>query len=578
MPKILVIEDERSIRNNLVKLLSAEGFQTISADNGRSGMELALIEQPDVIICDVLMPELDGYGVLKALQQNPATATIPFIFLTAKTERSDWRQAMALGADDYLTKPFSRAELLDAIASRLQKQASLTQRHAVELRQAQAQLDYLLRYNHLTNLPNKLLLQERFNQLLAQPDAHRLKIPLLSIGFEQLKQIHNTLGPTSGDVLLQAVAERLQKCVGLMDTVAHLGAAQFAILLTKTHYRSEVAKIAETLLEAFVSPVSVGSHEIFLTARIGIAFFGRDGRDLDTLIKHASAAAEETKKSGKKPYQFYIAAIGAKSQEELLLELELRQALERNEFQVYYQPKVNLLSQEIEGAEALVRWYHPERGSISPGEFIPLAEKTGFIVPLGEWILRTACAQAKDWQANGYPHIRIAVNLSGHQFNQPHLGKVIVEILKETGLDPNYLELELTESTVMQNPENAIATLTQLKALGIQISIDDFGTGYSSLSYLRQLPFDILKIDRSFVCQLTQDAKNAAITTAILQMARSLNLKVVAEGVETEAELAFFYGHQCDEIQGYWFSPPLSAQAFEEVLSGSKRLPLSTGS
>lgn len=578
MSKILVIEDERSIRLNLLKLLSAEGFQTISADNGRTGVQLALIEQPDVIICDVLMPELDGYGVLKTLQQNPVTATIPFIFLTAKTERSDWRQAMALGADDYLTKPFTRAELLDAIASRLQKQASLTQRHTVELREAQAQLDYLLRYNHLTNLPNKLLLQERFNQLLAQPDAHRLKIPILSIGFEQLKQIHNTLGPSSGDVLLQAVAERLQKCVELMDTVAHLGAAQFAILLTKTHYRNEVAKIAETLLEAFSSPLSVGSHELFLTARIGIAFFGRDGRDLDTLIKHASAAGEETKKSGKKPYQFYIAAIGAKSQEELLLELELRQALERNEFQVYYQPKVNLLSEEIEGAEALVRWYHPERGLISPGEFIPLAEKTGFIIPLGEWILKTACAQAKDWQATGYPPIRIAVNLSGHQFNQPHLGKVIVEILKETGLDPNYLELELTESTVMQNPEIAIATLTQLKALGIQISIDDFGTGYSSLSYLRQLPFDILKIDRSFVCQLTQDAKNAAITTAILQMARSLNLKVVAEGVETEAELAFFYGHQCDEIQGYWFSPPLSAQAFEEVLSGSKHLPLSTGS
>jgi diguanylate cyclase (GGDEF)-like protein len=575
MYKILVIEDERALRINLLKLLSAEGFQAIGADNGIRGVQLAHSEQPDVIICDILMPNLDGYGVLKTLQQDPATAIIPFIFLTAKADRADWRQAMTLGADDYLTKPFTRAELLEAIASRLQKKASLSQQHTVELEQTQAQLDYLLRYNHLTNLPNKLLLQERFHQLLTQTNARQRKIPILSVGFEQLKRLHNTLGPTSGDLLLKAVAERLQNCVSTLDTIAHLGAAQFVILLTTNTHRGEVAKIAETLIDAFSSPLPVGVHELLLTARIGIAFFGRDGRDLDTLIKHASAAREETKKPGKTPYQFYIASIGTKSQEELLLELELHQALERQEFQVYYQPKVNLRTGEIEGAEALVRWHHPERGFISPAEFIPLAEKTGFIIPLGEWILRTACAQAQVWQTTGLPPIPIAVNLSGHQFSQPQLGRLIVEILRETGLDPRYLELELTESTVMQNPEVAIATLSELRALGIQISIDDFGTGYSSLSYLGQLPFDILKIDRSFVSQLTQDAKNEAITTAILQMARTLNLKVVAEGVETEAELAFFYGHECDQIQGYWFSPPLSAQAFEEVLSGSKRLPLS---
>jgi diguanylate cyclase (GGDEF)-like protein len=576
MYKILVIEDERSIRINLLKLLSAEGFQAIGAENGSCGVQLARREQPDVIICDILMPILDGYGVLKALQQDPTTATIPFIFLTAKADRADWRQAMTLGADDYLTKPFTRAELLEAIATRLQKKASLAQRHSLELEQTQAQLDYLLRYNHLTNLPNQVLLEERFNQLLTQGNARQRRIPLLSVGFEQLKRLHNTLGPTSGDLLLKAIAERLQNCVSPLDTIAHLGAAQFVILLTPNTHRGQVAKIAETLIEAFSSPLPVDVHELFLTARIGIAFFGRDGRDIDTLIKHASAAREEAQKLGKTPYQFYLASIGTQSQEELLLELELRQALERQEFQVYYQPKVNLRTGEVEGAEALVRWLHPERGFISPSEFIPLAEKTGFIIPLGEWILKTACVQAQGWQTAGLPPIRIAVNLSGHQFSQPHLGELIVEILTETGLDPRYLELELTESTVMENPEVAIATLSELKSLGIQISIDDFGTGYSSLSYLGQLPFDILKIDRSFVSSLTQDAKNAAITTAILQMAQSLNLKVVAEGVETEAELAFFYGHQCDQIQGYWFSPPLSAPAFEEVLSGSKRLPLSS--
>lgn len=576
MPKILVIEDERALRVNLLKLLSAEGFQAIGAQDGQTGVELAHTEQPDVIICDILMPDLDGYGVLKALQQDQATATIPFMFLTAKADRSDWRQAMTLGADDYLTKPFTRAELLDAITSRLQKKASLTRLHSVELQQAQAQLDHLLRYNHLTNLPNQLLLQERFTPVVTQSNVGKRKIPLLSVGFEQLKRLHNTLGPNSGDLLLKALAERLQNCVSEFDTVAHLGAAQFVILLATTTHRGEVAKIAETIIETCSSPLQVGVHEFFLSAKIGIAFFGRDGRDLDTLIKHASAAREETKKQGKNHYQFYLAAIGTKSQEELLLELELHQALERQEFQVYYQPKVNLRTGEIEGAEALVRWYHPERGLVSPGEFIPLAERTGFIIPLGEWILRKACSQVQVWKAAGLPPIRIAVNLSGHQFSQPHLGQLIIEILRETGLEANNLELELTESTVMQNPESAIKTLSELKAKGIQISIDDFGTGYSSLSYLRQLPFDILKIDRSFVCELTHNEKNAAIITAILQLARSLNLKVVAEGVETEDELAFFYGHECDEIQGYWFSPPLSAQAFEELLSGSKRLPLSS--
>ncbi|MCA1992781.1 MAG: EAL domain-containing protein [Coleofasciculus sp. S288] len=572
MNKILVIEDERSIRVNLLKLLSAEGFQVIGADNGSNGVELAKLEQPDVILCDVLMPELDGYGVLKALQQDPVTATIPFIFLTAKADRADWRQAMTLGADDYITKPFTRAELLDAIAIRLQKQVSLTQRHLLELQQAEAQLNHLLHHNHLTNLPNRLLLEERFDKLLSRNKARLDKRPILSLGVEELNQINNALGPASADLLLQAVAERLYNRVGKRDIVAHLGAAQFAILLTTTHHRKEVAKVAETLLDAFSSPFLVGDHEIYLTARVGIAFFGRDGRDLDTLIKHASAAREEAKKPGMRPYQFYIASVGAKSQEALLLEHELRQALERQgELQVYYQPKVNLQTGKIQGAEALVRWYHPERGSISPVEFIPLAEKSGLIVPLGEWILRTACAQAKVWQDGGLSPLRIAVNLSGHQFNQLNLGSLVVEILTETGLDPGYLELELTESTLMQNPDAAIATLRQLKAIGIQVSIDDFGTGYSSLSYLREFPFDILKIDRSFLRCLT-DEKNAAIMTAILQMARSLDLRVVAEGVETASQLAFLQAHQCDEIQGYWFSPPLSAETFGELLSAGKRL------
>jgi diguanylate cyclase (GGDEF)-like protein len=574
MNKILVIEDERAIRINLLKLLGAEGFHVIAAENGKDGVQLARTEPPDLIICDILMPELDGYGVLRTLQQDPVTATIPFIFLTAKSDRSDWRQGMNLGADDYLTKPFTRAELLEAIASRLQKQVSLQEQHEVKLKQAEAQLDHMLRYNHLTNLPNRISLQEQFSQLLGQSEVPFGTIPILSLGFGQLNRINNTLGPASGEFLLQAVAQRLLDCVGTQGIVAHLGAAQFAILLTANVLKNEVIQIVESILEAFSSPFILDVHEILLTSTIGIALYGRDGCDLDTLLKHASVAREEAKKPEKKPYQFYIASIGANSQKALLLELELHQALARQEFQVYYQPKVHLLSGEIKGAEALVRWYHPERGAVSPAEFIPLAEKTGFIVPLGEWVLRTACAQAKAWQVAGFPPIQVAVNLSGYQFNQPHLSNLVVEILRDSELEPQYLELEITESALVQNPEAALATLSELKSVGIQLSIDDFGTGYSSLSYLRQFPFDALKLDRSFICNLTKDAKNAAITMAILQMARSLNLKVVAEGVENQSQLAFLHRHQCDEIQGYWFSPPVSAETFEEVLSGGKRPPL----
>lgn len=577
MNKILVIEDERAIRLNLVKLLTVEGFQALSAEDGRTGVQMALTEQPDLIICDIMMPELDGYGVLRALQQNPETATIPFIFLTAKSERSDWRQGMKLGADDYLTKPFTRAELLEAIATRFSKQKSLTQQHILKLKQAQAQLDHMLRYNQLTNLPNRLSLQERFTQLLNERNAGAQQFSVLSLGLEQLSQINSTLGLTSGDFLLQAVAQRLLSCVEKQDIVAHLGAAQFAILLATTNQSTEVAQIAQTILDAFCSPFLLGEHEIFLIARIGIALYGSDGYDLDTLIKHANLAREDANQRGKKPYQFYIASVGTKSQEALLLELELRQALERAEFQVYYQPKVNLQTGEITGAEALVRWHHPVRGSISPVEFIPMAEKTDFIESLGEWVLRTACTQTKMWQAAGFPRMRVAVNISGHQFHQTQLSRLVEEILKETGLDPSYLELEITESALVENSEAAIATLTQLKSLGIQLSIDDFGTGYSSLSYLRQFPFDVLKIDRSFVSQLANDTKNATITVAILQLAHSLNLKIVAEGVESQSQLAFLLKHQCDEIQGYWFSPPLSAKQFEQLLSSGKRLSLLPG-
>ncbi|HBE18033.1 MAG TPA: GGDEF domain-containing response regulator [Cyanobacteria bacterium UBA11149] len=578
MTKILAIEDEKTHQINLHKVLSMEGFEVIIADNGNRGVDLALQEQPDLIICDIMMPELDGYKVLKALQQNPITASIPFIFISAKSDPTDMRIGMNLGADDYLPKPFSREEILSAIATRLQKQLSLKKQHTQEMMQTEAIVKYLLRYDRETNLPNRFLLTEKFQELIAQNEAIRQPIPVLALGIETLKQLHDTLGPATCHPLLESIAARLTNRLGWEDTIARIGFDRFIIILATKYQIPEISQVAEDLLDALSSPFPMGDHQISLSPRIGIALFGRDGLDLDTLIQHASAAMEDGQDTGKQRYQFYIASIGDKSQAALLLEQELRQGIERAEFQLYYQPKVNLLTGQIEGAEALVRWRHPQRGFVSPGEFIPLAEKTGLIVPLGEWVLKAACTQAKIWQDVGFAPLRIAVNLSGHQFNRVHLDRLVLDILRETGLDPSYLELELTESALIENPDAAIATLHQLRSLGIRISIDDFGTGYSSLSYLSQFPFDVLKIDRSFICQLPEDEKNLTITTAILQMAHRLKLKIVAEGVETKNQLIFLQEHQCDEIQGYWFSPPLSSQDFTDLLHSGKSLPLLSAS
>jgi diguanylate cyclase (GGDEF)-like protein len=566
MIKILVIEDEELMRANNVQILEFENFDAISAKNGLIGVQLAQEQLPDLILCDVMMPGLDGYGVLRALRQNPATAAIPFIFTTAKASKADFRQGMELGADDYLTKPFTSDELVAAIATRLKKRAAIAQRYTTKLKQAEEKLNYSVYYDSLTNLPNQLLLRKRLNQLLIQGNYNERLLTILTLSLEQFNQINSTLGHPFGDLLLKAVAERLIASVGENDTVARLQADRFAIILATLDQKQEAANVAQTILDVLSQPFILDGHEVFITVNIGIALHPFDGSDIDTLLKNADIAMYIAKKQEGTNYQFYSRDMNVEFSNQLALKTSLHHGLERAEFQVYYQPQVDLQTRQIVGAEALLRWQHPEWGLVSPAKFIPLAEEIGLIIPIGDWVLRTACRQTKLWQAAGFPHLRIAVNISGRQFSQQDFSKRLVQILKETGLDPKYLELELTETIVIKDPEAAIITLNELKALGIQISIDDFGTGYSSLSYLKKFPFDTLKIDQGFVRDITNDAKNAEITTAIIQMARGLNLKVIAEGVETEAELSFLYQQQCDEIQGYLFSRPVSAKEFERLL------------
>ncbi|MCL1468595.1 putative bifunctional diguanylate cyclase/phosphodiesterase [Argonema galeatum] len=584
MTKILVIEDEKLYRENIQDLLEAEEFDAISAENGLLGVQLAQSEIPDLILCDLMMPELDGYGVLKALRQNPTTAAIPLIFLTAKADRADFRVGMVLGADDYITKPFTRGELLEAIAARLARQKSITQPLTQALKQATERLDHLLHHDSATNLPNRLLLRERFNQIIsnrqsenqcqeeslssAQNPLELKPIPILLVALDRFNSINDGLENQDRNRLIKEITDRITACLSTQDMVARLNADRFAIVPATLSQKQTIASVAQAVLSSIAQPISLDSSQISIAASIGITFYPNDGIELNQLIKKAAAAMFYTQKLGGNHYQFYTTALDVNSSSGLALESSLRRAIEKEEFEVYYQPIVNLQTSQIIGAEALVRWFHPTRGMISPAEFIPVAEETGSIVPIGEWVLQTACAQAQKWIAAGFSRFQVSVNLSARQFSQQHLSQRIVEILETTGLNPENLSLELTESILVENAEVAIATLNKLKHLGIHIAIDDFGTGYASLSYLKQFPFDTLKIDRSFLQDVTSDTQNTAIMTAVIQLAHNFNLKTVAEGVETQAELTFLSQQKCDAMQGYIFSRPLPAWEFEKLLIG----------
>ncbi len=605
MQKILVIENEDNVREIVFEILHTEGFEVIQAENGAIGVQLAQQHLPGLIICDIMMPELDGHGVLNQLQQNPTTRAIPFIFLSAKAANADRRTGMNLGADDYLTKPFTMTELLDAVKARLAKHFSVqnevqtlteslqqTQAQLKEIRgaeiqklsenlqQAKAQLNDLLYQSHLANLPNQLTLQEQFDWLLQQsrlgwkslPSLSPQFIPVFCLRLDRFDRIEESWGREFGDRLLVEVAERLDDCIPNDDIVAYLNTDEFAIVLSPVRDKTSAAVAAQEILNCFVEPFCLDGSSMFMTGSIGIAACPQDGCSLDKLLQCSRKAIVKAQQYGGNQYKFYDATDRTTAADRLTLENDLRYALERGELQLYYQPQVSLETDRIVGAEALLRWHHPERGAISPGTFIPLAEETGLIEPIGEWVLRTACQQAKIWHEEGYGLLRMAANLSARQFNQAKLPLQLNQILKDTALDPTYLELELTESMLVENPEMAIDSLERLKAIGIEIAIDDFGTGYSSLSYLQKFPFDSLKIDRCFVRDIDTNPKNAAIANAIIAMANQMQLKTIAEGVETAAELAFFREHQCNEIQGYLFSRPLPAPEFEELVRAGKNL------
>jgi diguanylate cyclase (GGDEF)-like protein/PAS domain S-box-containing protein len=428
------------------------------------------------------------------------------------------------------------------------------------------QMVHLAEHDSLTGLPNRLLLNDRVSQAIVLASRHKKKIALLFLDLDGFKHINDSLGHPIGDKLLQTTGNRLVECVRATDTVSRQGGDEFVVLLSEVAHPEDAAITARRMLQAVAEPQSIDLHDLRVTTSIGLSVYPHDGLDAETLIKNADTAMYQAKENGRQGYQFFKAEMNVRAVERQSIEESLRRALERQEFAVHYQPKVNLRTGKITGAEALVRWTDPTRGPVSPAQFIPVAEDSGLILPIGKWVLREACNQARVWADAGLPAATMAVNVSAVEFLQKNFLEDVFRILKETGMDPRSLELEVTESVLMKRAESAVSALQELRARGVHIAVDDFGTGYSSLSYLRKFPIDALKIDQSFVRQITTAPDDSTIVSAIISLGRSMKLRVIAEGVETQEELAFLQVHQCHEAQGYYFSKPVPSDQFAKLL------------
>jgi diguanylate cyclase (GGDEF)-like protein/PAS domain S-box-containing protein len=431
------------------------------------------------------------------------------------------------------------------------------------------QMVYSAQHDLVTNLPNRSLLNDRLAQSIAMGLRNNRSVAVLFLDLDHFKYINDSLGHAIGDQLLQCVSKRLQSSVRGSDTVSRQGGDEFVILLSEITLPEHAATIANKILHSLSLPCSIDGHDLHIDGSIGISIYPADGEDAETLIKNADTAMYCAKESGRNNFQFFTAEMNLKSVQRQSLESSLRRAIERNEFLLHYQPKVNLVTGEITGVEALIRWQQPDRGLVPPAKFVPIAEDCGLILPIGRWVLREACRQASEWQAASLPFKRISVNVSAAEFRDKSFVERVETTLAETGLDARYLDLELTEGVLMADAESTGAILQDLKDIGVHLAVDDFGTGYSSLSYLRQFPIDVLKIDQSFVRQITADPDDSTIVSAIIDMGKNLKQRVIAEGIETQAQLAFLQAHHCAEGQGYLFSRPLPATEFAELLQTS---------
>jgi diguanylate cyclase (GGDEF)-like protein len=565
---VMMVDDDPLMIEVVQTFLEEAGYTSfITTSSPTQAMSMMAERKPDILLLDLMMPEVSGFDILTRIRGDEELRYTPVIILTAESDPAARLKALELGATDFLTKPVDSSEL------------RLRLRNALAFKAYQ---DRLADFDALTGLLNRGKFRSALGATLSSTPRTRA-CALLHIDLDRFKQINDTLGHRAGDKLLCAVGKVLDSTfVGAEATgwpgnrapestvmLARVGGNGFAALLPNLHNLSKVdsaTSIARQVLSAFSKPFQIDGREMFVTVSIGIAISPGDGEEADTLLKSAEMAMYQAKKRGRNTYEFFSGEMNASSLERLTLETQLRHAVERGEFLLFYQPKVDVATRRITGAEALIRWKHPELGIVSPAKFIPIAEETGLIVEIGQWVLRTACAQVKAWVQAGLPPLSVSVNVSTAQFKQRKVWHAVRGALERSGIMPGQLVLELTESMLMENANDSIDMLNELKEIGVKISIDDFGTGYSSLSYLSRFPIDELKIDRSFVSGLPVDRNGAAIVGAIIALARELGLKTVAEGVETDEQLQFLQSRDCDQYQGYLCSRPAPPELFANLL------------
>ncbi len=560
--KVMIVDDASMTLRLLRNFLEDAGYtKFVTIDRSTEAMHLLLAERPDVLLLDLNMPEVSGFDILAEARAHPETQHLPILILTASDDPDNKLRALELGATDFLAKPVDTSEL----ALRLRNTLA-----------AKAYQDRLIYHDALTDLPNRQLFLDRLADCLSRAQQTRTSGAVLHINLDRFKQINDSLGHGGGDRILRIIARRLAGCTREADEIcrvsssganvsaSRIGGDEFVILLPRVRDRAALNKVADRILAAVSAPIPWDDGELVITASAGVLVFPQQATSVETLLRSVVLATGRAKQLGRGRHELYSHHCEAGSAARLNLESDLHRALGRDELRLLFQPKVDVATGRVKGAEALLRWQHAERGQISPGEFIPLAEETGLIVPFGSWVLRTACEQLVQWRESGLDDFGVSVNVASLQLKEGNLLGEVRKALDATGVEPARLTLELTESAVIENAKENIETLNSIRALGVRLSLDDFGTGYSSLSYLERLPIDELKIDRSFVKKIDAAGDDAPIVNAMIAMAQRLGLRVVAEGVETEAQRNYLKRHRCDLYQGYLFAKPLPPEECAE--------------
>ena len=554
---VLLVEDDRSTRLALRGILDQEGYRVVEAGDGEEAMQLYPRVRPDLVLLDARLPRQDGFTTCRQMLAIPQAQRTPVLMITSLADEISVERAFRAGAADFITKPINFGVLRRRVTRLLEAGAS--ERHA-----------YRLAYHDvLTGLPNRAGFRERLRQLLERAGSGT-KLAVMAFDLDRFKMLNESLGHDVADDVLVQLGDRIRRQLRADDLLGRVGSDEFALAFEIETPETAVL-VANKILASVALPLHVDAQELVLSASIGIALYPADDRDLDSLIRHAETALNQAKTAGGAQHHFWQTHMSVAVRRRLDMETDLRKALDRSELILFYQPQMNLSSGLVSGVEALVRWQHPQRGLVSPLDFIPLAEDTGLIGPIGEWVLREACRQNRLWQSRGLPPLRMAVNVSGHQLAAPEFVATVARALAETDHAPQRLEIEVTETTLMRNLEASAEVLSRLRGLGVRISIDDFGTGYSSLGYLKHLPVQTVKIDRSFVAELPENAHDAAITNGVIDMGHNLGLEIVGEGVETAAQLRYLRERGCDVIQGYLLHAPTTPGSIENWLKNNRR-------